>query len=103
MAQPTASDLAVSIPLTNVANAYLQEEDNFIAGIVFPILSVQEKSANYKLFDRSDWFRPDVRERAPGTPSVGGGFDVAEAPLYNARVYAIHKDVDDQTSAAAQS
>jgi hypothetical protein len=68
---------------------------------VFPIIQVEERSATFFEFSKEDFYRVEVRERAPATESAGSGFDIAEAPLYYARVYAVHKDLDDITRASA--
>lgn len=96
---PLGSETTVNVPLQLVATAYIQDASEFIADKVFPVINVQKRSSNYYTFDRSSWYRSDAHERAPATVSVGGGFTMSQAPLYNCRVYAFHKDIDDQTRA----
>lgn len=104
MAQPVGSALQVNIPLFLVQSAFIEgAQGEFIADQVFPIIPVQKKVSNYFTFDQDSWYRSEVQERAPGTPSVGGGWNVSESALYNCRVYAIHKDVDDQTRAEQEA
>jgi hypothetical protein len=97
MAQPTSSDVHVNIPLTQISVAFIQDAKNFIADQVFPILPVERQSDSYLTYDRSYWFRDTAVERAPGTESAGDGYSVDFNNQYFARVYAIHKDIDDQT------
>lgn len=57
---------------------------------------MQKQSDRYFKYERSDWNKVTAEERAPGTESAGGGFDVDNTPNYFCRVYAVHKDIDDQ-------
>lgn len=96
MTKPTARQVHVNKPLTNISIAYMQNEENFVAHRVFPLIPVQKQSDRYFKYLREDWFRVDARERAPGTESAGSGFRIDNTPTYYAPVYAIHKDIDDQ-------
>jgi hypothetical protein len=102
MPNPTQSDLHVNVPLTNVSIAYMMDKSTFIADKVFPRVPVQKQSDLYWKYSKSDWRRTDVQKRAPGTESPGTGFKVDTAS-YFAHVYAIHKDIDDQVRANADS
>lgn len=92
---PTAGDVHVNRPLTNFSQMYLQREDAFVARTAFPNLPVQMQSDLYYEFDRGDFYRDEAKERADGTESQGGSFNLATNP-YFARVYAFHKDVTDR-------
>jgi len=99
---PTPSDLHVDVPLTNVSVAYMQDLEMYIADKVFPNVPVQKQSDKYWKYNKGDWFRSDAQKRGPGSESVGSGWNVS-TDSYFADVYAIHKDVDDQTRANADS
>lgn len=99
MPQPTASDVHVNAPLTNISVAYMQEENHFVADKVFPIVPVSKQSDRYFVYDKGDFFRSTAQLRAPGTESAGAGFDIDNTPSYFADVYAVHKDIDDQIRA----
>lgn len=101
MPQPTASDVHVNAPLTNISIAYLQDQSGFVARKAFPTVPVQKQSDRYYTYDKKQWFRSDARLRAPGTESAGSGFTVDNTPTYYAGVRAVHKDVDDQIRANA--
>lgn len=101
-ASPTPGDVHVNRPLTNIAIAYMQDEAGFVADKVFPNIPVTHQSDTYFTFDRADWNRDDVKERAPGTESAGGSFDIGE-DTYFARVKAFHKDIPDQLLANQDS
>lgn len=98
MPQPTASDVHVNRPLTNISVAYIQSADSFIARRAFPRVSVQFKSDLYYRYKRDSFFRDGMRKRAPGTESAGGGYEIDTA-TYSCDVWALHKNIDDQTRA----
>lgn len=102
MPNPAQSDLHINAPLTNVSIAYIQNSSEFIATKVFPQVPVQKQSDLYWKYSKSDWRRTDVKKRAPGTESPGIDWNV-DTDSYFAHVYAVHKDVDDQVRANADS
>lgn len=102
MPSPTQSDLHVNVPLTNVSIAYIQRSDAFIATKVFPKVPVNKQSDLYWKYSKSDWRRTDVTRRAPSTESPGVGWNV-NTSSYFAHVYSVHKDIDDQLRANADS
>ncbi|MGB9886748.1 MAG: major capsid protein [Moorellales bacterium] len=103
MPNPTASDIHVNQPLTNISIAYIQQATAFIADKVFPNVPVQKQSDRYFQYLKEDWFRVEAQERAPGTESAGGGWRIDNTPTYYCRIYAVHKDVDDITRANADA
>ena len=102
MPQPNINSVHVDAILTNISVAYLQNQDNFIADKVFPVIPVDKKSDKYFTYTKNDWFRDEAQRRAPGTESAGGGYNLSTG-TYSADVWAFHKDVDDQTVANADS
>lgn len=100
--RPDRSALHVSQPLTNVSVAYAQNANMFIADKVFPVVGVSKQGDLYYKYSKGDWFRGVAEERAPATESAGGGWEVT-TDSYFAKVFAVHKDVDDQTRANADS
>lgn len=96
MANPTAGDVHVNVPLTNISIAYMQDATSFVSDRVFPNIPVLKQSDRYFKYDRSDFWRNQYAVRAPGTESKGGGWKIDNTPTYFANVYALHKDVDDQ-------
>lgn len=99
MPQPTRSDVHVNRPLTNISTAYIQKASDFIADKVFPIVPVMKQSDLYFTYDKSYWFKTQSQKRAPSTESAGSSYKVEANTTYFADVYAVHKDVDDQTRA----
>lgn len=100
MPQPTRSDVHVNRALTNVSVAYMQQATDFIAGRVFPAVPVEFRSDEYFVFASKDFRRNNAKPRAPATESAGGGFNISR-DTYKCEIYAIHKDVDDQTRSNA--
>lgn len=93
---PTAGDVHVNTPLTQISIAYTQQASAFVASRVFPNIPVQKQSDRYWTYDRGEFWRDEMQERAPGTESAGGGYSVDSTPTYYAPVYAFHKDIPDQ-------
>jgi hypothetical protein len=98
MPQPTANDVHVDAILTGISVAYMQSADNFVASQVFPTVNVSKKSDLYYTYSQADFWRDQVQLRADGTESAGSGYGLSTAS-YSAAVWALHKDVSDQTRA----
>lgn len=92
MPQPDVSDVHVSSALTSISVAYIQDEANFIADKVFPIVPVNHQTDAYFIFNQDDFFRDEARLRADATESAGSGFNLTTA-TYSAKVWALHKDL----------
>lgn len=99
---PTPSDVHVNTLLTNLSISYQQDQANFIADRAFPLVPVEKQSDLYPEFDRADQNRNSMTKRAPGTESAGDGFRVSNSPYY-CDIFALHKDIDDQTRRNADS
>lgn len=63
---------------------------------------MQKQSDLFWKYTKSDWRRTDAQKRAPGTESAGVGWKV-DTGQYFAEVWAVHKDIDDQVRANADS
>lgn len=98
MPLPTVNEVHVNRPLTNIAVAWRQSADLYIATKVFPTVPVAKQSDLYFVFDRADFLRDMAQPRGPSQESAGSGYSVSTAS-YTATVYAFHKDVDDQVRA----
>ena len=102
MPNPTQSDLHINVPLTNVSVAYMMDKSTFIADKIFPRVPVSKQSDLYWKYTKSDWRRTDAQKRAPGTETVGSGWKT-DTGQYYAHVWGVHKDIDDQVRANADS
>lgn len=96
MPQPTVTQVHIQAALTQIATAYLQDERNYVADQVFPVVPVEFQADKYFTFSKDDFFRDEARIRADGTESVGGGFNL-NTGTYAAEVWAYHKDLGGQT------
>lgn len=98
---PNRADMHIDKALTNISVQYFQDTAGFVAGQVFPMVPVQKQSDRYFVYKKEDWFRDDAAERAPGTESAGGDYDIDNTPTYFCRKYAFHKDVVEEDRANA--
>ncbi len=95
MPLPTAGDVHVNRPLTNMSVAYIQDAKNFIAGEVFPTVPVQKQSDAYWVYDNAYWNSDEMTERKSGTESDGNGYTVDATNTYYCGIKAFHKDIPD--------
>lgn len=101
--QPTPGDVHVNVPLTQISIAYLQEQGGFIADQVFPNIPVQKQSDRYYTYDRGNFNRDQMKERAPATESKGIEYTLDNTPSYFCPNYALHHDIPDDVRANADS
>jgi len=98
MPQPTASDVHVNRPLTNVMIAWSLRPGAFAFNTVFPMVPVMKQSDKYFVWDRKDAHRDQAAERGPG-----GKAPVTVRRLstdqYQCTVYSIAEAIDDQVRA----
>lgn len=95
-AQPTVNQVHTDAPLTNIAVAYMQDNAAYIADKIFPIVPVAHKSDLYYKWNKDDFFRDEAQKRADGAESAGSGLNLS-TDNYSADVWALHKDIGDQT------
>ena len=93
--QPSRSDVHINKPLTNISIAFLQSASAFVAARVFPNIPVAKQSDAYFTYERGEFNRDEMEERAPGTESAGGNYQIGNDTYY-ARPRAYHRDVPDQ-------
>jgi hypothetical protein len=98
MPQPTSTDVHVDAVLTNMSVAYMQEAYAFVANRAFPVVNVAKQTDKYFTYSQADFFRDQVQRRADGTESAGTGYSLSTAS-YSCDVFALHKDIGDQTRA----
>jgi hypothetical protein len=95
-AQPTPSAAHVDRPLTNMSLAIMQEESAFIADQIFPRITVSKQSDLYRTYPREYFNRDLMAKRAPGTETMGVGYETSTSP-YFCDVWGLHHDIDEQT------
>lgn len=84
--------------LSNFGVALYQDDKNFVAASVFPVIEVTRQSAVYNIWDSNAFLQDSLTLRAPATESSGSGFSLSQ-DTYSAKVWATHKDLDNQTRA----
>ena len=99
MAQPTAGDVHVNRPLTNVSIAHWQSSTAFVANRAGLSIPVEKQTDSIFRFKKGAFHRNDMKIRAPGAESAGGGFDMDTALTYSCPVRAFHSDIPDQVRA----
>ena len=93
----TPSAVHIDQPLSNLTLAYVQEQTNFIADKVFPVVGVQRQSDKYYIYDRANMNRAgDVKKLAPRTEVNRIGQSISN-DSYFADVYGLGMDFDEQT------
>jgi hypothetical protein len=100
--QPESRSLYVSRPLTTLSTGFFQSATEYIAEDIFPRVPVGQQGGLYNRYKMDDWFRTVAGVRGPATESAGGGWEL-DTDNYYADVYAVHKDLDDQTRANADT
>lgn len=103
MAQPTLSDVHVNAILTNMSNMYSQDDKNFIARDVFPLIPVPKLSDRYFTYSRADFNRNQMRKRALSSMVATSGYRVDNQPSYLCDVWALGRPIDDQLRGNADS
>ena len=96
----TPSDAHIDIPLTNIALAYMQSTNEFIADKVFRTIPVSNQSNKYWVYDKEAFLKTDVALRAPAAETVGT-YTKYSTDSYFCDVYGIHHDISDQLRANA--
>ena len=102
MPNPTRSSVHTDSILTNISVAYSQQATNFISTEVFPMVQVQKQSDKYYTYDKNDFLRDEMEQRADGAESAGAGYRLS-TDSYSCDVWALHKDIGDQTRANADN
>lgn len=95
MPQPHLGQVHVDRPLTNISVAFMQDENAFIS-TRHAVVPSDKKSNLYFVYDQNSFMRDQAEPRGPGTESAGSGYTVSNTS-FNCQVYALHKDVDEQT------
>lgn len=99
---PTQNQVHVDKLLTNVSVAFAQSPNAFVASRVFPPVPVAHQSDKYLIVDRGEFNRDEMQLRADATESAGGSFKYSD-DSYFCDVWALHKDLGDQTVANAEN
>ncbi len=98
MPQPTFGDVHVAAALTNIAVAYFQSDDNYVADKIFPMVPVQHQTDVFYVWQKADFFRDEAQLRADAAESAGTGVNLI-TQTYSAKVWALHQDIGPQVRA----
>lgn len=95
----TPSSVHLDQPLTNLTLAFAQDQANFIADKVFPVVGVERQSDKFYVYDRDNMNRTgDVKALAPRTEVNRIGMSISNSSYY-ADVFGLGMDFDQQTLA----
>jgi len=95
----TPSSVHLDQPLTNLTLAFAQDQANFIADKVFPVVGVERQSDKFYIYDRDNMNRTgDVKALAPRTEVNRIGMSISNSSYY-ADVFGLGMDFDQQTLA----
>lgn len=100
--RPTEGDVHVNRPLTQISIAFFQDATDFVANRVFPGIPVVSKSDSYWTIDRAEFFRNQVKRRAPGTRAQLINWKVS-TDNYNSNRESIGTGVPDEVRSNADS
>lgn len=91
MTKPTMGDVHIDQYATNVSVAY--RNTAYIADSVLPLIPVTKKSGKIAKYTKADWFRDEVKLRAPGAPPAEVDYGLDTAGEYDCLPYAMAKRV----------
>ena len=96
--EPSAGDVHVNRPLTEILINWQQDPMGFVADRAFPIVQVDKRSDEYWEYDMGSLFRDDMKERTPGTEGAGSTHQIS-TQNYACRNYALYEDIPDEVRA----
>lgn len=93
---PDIQTAHIDTALTNISVAYIQDESNFIAEKVFPRIPVVKQSNVYFKYNKGDFFRNEMRDRAQGTESAGASYRTSIEEPYFCKKRSLHQDITEE-------
>lgn len=94
--QPDQGAVHVNRPLTNLSLQYANDDTEYVADRVFPLFPVDKQSDLLWKYSKGAFFKNDMKPRAAGAESAGGGYDVNATDSYRCTVWGWHNDISDQ-------
>ena len=91
---PTVESVHHDALLTNISVGYTNP--GYIADQVFPIVNVRKQTDVIPKYDKSHFFRHAAEIRAPGAPSLRGGFKVTHTDLYHCPRFSYGFEIPDE-------
>lgn len=101
MPEPSAAQLHVNRWLTNMAVAWSQDQTNFVASRVFPMVPVQKESDFYLTYEKGSFYRSgQVKARPLGGRPAATGYQTSQGS-YRCVEYGLEHLIDDREKANA--
>lgn len=95
----TPADVHVDRLNSNLLHTYLQDERNFVAGRVFPIIPTANRSGYYASYPKAYWMKSQLEKRAPMAETAEVLFKTDNTGTYFVEVVGGHMPIDSQTEA----
>lgn len=98
-------DVHIDGPLSNISTAYMQSQDDFVAGKVFPVVAVEKQSDKYFTWPKDVFYRNRAGKWVPGTLMKQSGFDLSTDDYmaeFRAFEHPLRWDLRDNADAALQ-
>src|SRR5690606_22987799 len=77
-------DVHINGPLSNLSTAYIQSQTDFVAGTVFPVVTVGKQSDIYYAWPKHTFFRNRAEKWTPGANMAQANLPAASRPSYAA-------------------
>lgn len=100
---PDPNSVYVVSELNAISVGFMLNPEMLIANRLIPSVPVTIQSAKYATYPRGYFFRDEMKKRADGAESAGGGFGIDWTQSYYADVWAFHTDAGSQMRANARS
>jgi hypothetical protein len=100
MPQPTASQLHVDRYLTDMAIAWAQDSNLFVADKVFPVVPVVKQSDLYAIYEKDYFYRDEMQVRPMGGRPNVAGYEITNGK-YFCDEWALEDRIDDRQRANA--
>jgi len=82
MPDPTRAQFHVDGPLSDISVAYMQDQEDYIADQIFPVVEVDKQSDLYFVWTKGFWMRNVVERRAGGDEYPEGRLELSTDNYY---------------------
>lgn len=96
---PDPATVFVQPALNQMSVGFMLQDSTMVANRLVPSVPVTVQAAKYATYPRGFFFRDEMKQRADGAESAGGGFNIDWSKSYNADVWAYHTDLGPQARA----
>lgn len=88
-------DVHIDVALTEMSVAYIQDQNNFIAGTIFPIVPVTKQTNKYFVYPKGSFFRTDMSPRPLGDSPNRSSYTTS-TDSYGCEEYGEEQVIDDR-------